>query len=255
MLRGFIVAAASTAVLLAATSASAQEAKGLGQQGQFIISADRLAPLFTYSNNKTTDTTTNPNTSTSTTTTAIGIFPSLNDIGFNGNFYNIPRVGFDYVVIPHLTVGGDIAFATQLGSSTTESQGSGSVSNDGAKATYFSIAPRVGYILPLTDMIAFWPRGGLGFHLIHSSSPDRGNANQTITNSSNLTLWAIDLEPLFVLSPVEHFGFFAGPVIDIPLTGSSKTDTTTTPPGTTVTRTLDYSSFHFGITAGLLGWF
>jgi len=40
MLRGFIVAAASTAVLLAAATASAQESgKGLGQQGQFIVGA------------------------------------------------------------------------------------------------------------------------------------------------------------------------------------------------------------------------
>src|SRR5258708_37739316 len=102
MLRGFIVAAASSAVLLAATSASAQDlGKGFGGKGQLIISADRLAPLFTYSNNKTTDSTTNPNTSSSSTSTSLGFFPSFNDFLFNGNFYNVLRVGFDYAVIDH----------------------------------------------------------------------------------------------------------------------------------------------------------
>ncbi len=256
MLRPLIATAASAVVLLAASSSGAQGfAKGFGDKGQFIVSAERLAPLFTYTNNKLTDSTTNPNTSISTTTTAVGLLPSFNDSAFNGNFYNVPRFGFDYTVIPHLTIGGSIGFATQLGASNTQSQGAGSVSTDAAKATYFSIAPRVGYIIPLTDIISFWPRGGISFHLFHSTNPDNTNgAGTVVTRSTNRSLWALDLEPLFVLTPVEHFGVFAGPIVDIPLTGSQKTDRTTTPPGTTVTESLDYSSFHFGITAGLMGW-
>ena len=109
MLRRFIVAAASTAVLFAAGSAGAQDlGKGFGSAGQIILSADRLAPLFAYSNNKTTDNSTNPATSQSTTTTQLALLPSFNDLLFNGNFYNVPRVGFDYVVVDHVTVGADV---------------------------------------------------------------------------------------------------------------------------------------------------
>jgi len=142
-----------------------------------------------------------------------------------------------------------------LGASVTDAQGGGSVSTDQGKATYFVLAPRVGYILPLTDMISFWPRGGISFNLVHVGFPDEVRNNVTTSSSLNTTLWAIDLEPIFVLSPVEHFGIYAGPVIDIPLTGNQKQSATVTPPGQTTEINRDYSSFHFGITAGLLGWF
>ncbi len=260
MIRSLIVIAASSLVVTAAGTASAQElAKGFGTKGEFIVSADRLAPLFTYTNTKTTDNRTNPATTNSTSTTAIGLFPNFNDFAFNGNFYNVPRVGFDYTIIDRLTLGGSIAFATQLGSSNTQEQGGGSVSQDAAKSTYFALAPRIGYILPLSDLFAFWPRAGLSFNLLHTSTPEFGNGRgANVTNSTNTSLWALSLEPLFVLTPVQHFGFFAGPVLDIPLTGSTKTETTTTPPGgpaQTQSLSRDYSSLHFGITAGLLGWF
>src|SRR5437868_12354460 len=101
MLRGLIVAAASTAVFLTASSAGAQEfGKNFGQQGQLIVSAERLAPIFAYSSNKTTDNTTNPSTTDSTTTTSFALLPSFNDLQLNGNFYNVPRFGADFTVIP-----------------------------------------------------------------------------------------------------------------------------------------------------------
>jgi hypothetical protein len=262
MIRSLIVIAASSLVVATASSASAQEAKGFGQKGSFIISADRLVPLFAYSNNKVTDNTQNPAASDSTTTTSFALLPNFNggllgngNNNLTGNFYNVPRVGFDYAVIDRLTLGGSIAFAVQTGSSETQSQGAGSVTNDAAKATYFAIAPRIGYALPLSDLFVFWPRAGFSFNLLHISNPDRVNGNPGIVTSSstNATQWALSLEPLFAITPVQHFGFFVGPVVDIPLAGTAKTDTTRN--GQTTTTSFDLAEFHFGVTAGLLGWF
>jgi hypothetical protein len=265
MLRGIIAAAATTSLLLAATSASAQDAGGgFATKGQFIISADRLVPLFSYTNNKITDNTVNPSQSYSTTSTTISLLPNLQGIGLaagqnqavvTGSFYNTPRVGFDYAVIDHLTIGGSIAFATTLGASETVSRGAGSQSNDVAKGTYFAIAPRIGYAIPLTDQFTFWPRGGLSFNLAHVSYPDETQGNITVQHTANLSLWALSLEPMFVFTPVNHFGFYAGPVLDIPLTGSASDHRTNTPgPNQTLDTSVDFSEFHFGITAGLLGY-
>ena len=57
---------------------------------------------------------------------------------------------------------------------------------------------------------------------------------------------ALDLEPLFVITPVTHFGVTIGPVFDIPVTGSAST--TTSDRNGRVTTSHDSAQFYGGLT-------
>src|SRR5438445_34146 len=101
-----ITFAGSLLVVLAASTSAAHADPELGMQGHWILSADRLSPLFSYTK-VTTDTGNNKNDSDSTTRSSISLFWS----GNAQDFYDIPRLGVDYVVAPNITVGGNV-FAT-----------------------------------------------------------------------------------------------------------------------------------------------
>jgi hypothetical protein len=248
MLRTWMATGAFALVMTAAASSSAQDARGFGTKGQLIFSADRLVPLFAYTSNKVSF---GDGSSQSVHSTSLSVLPNLNGLGGSNNspvFYNVPRLAFDYTIIDRLTLGGSIAFAVTPGAGVDSKDGAGrTVSTDAATTTYFSIAPRVGYILPLSEMFAFWPRGGLSFHTLSTKAPDQ---NTTRTDSFNQ--WAINLEAMFALVPVQNFFFLAGPVIDIPLTGTTKSEVTRN--GATVSQSNDFSSFHTGLSVGLGGY-
>jgi hypothetical protein len=253
MLRGIIAAAASTAVLLAVSSAGAQETGRLGQKSQLIFSADRLVPLFAYNANKENNT----DGSTSTTTqSSFSLLPNFNNF-VNGNFYNVPRVGVDFAVIENLTIGGSVILYFSAGGSVTDKAPNGaSVSHDTPSYTLFGFAPRVGYTLHLSDLFTFWPRGGFSYYTFSAKTTDVNGQTTTIDKTSQ-NQFAIDLEPMFALTPVQNFFFFFGPVIDIPLSGSVTRGGSVSTPTTTITRndvSTDTSQFHFGATAGLGGY-
>lgn len=256
---------AATAVAAAATfSASAGHAQPLrdpiGERGQFIVSADRLVPLFSWtrvaqdafpgavpagaSNQFSTQ-----------TQTSFSLFWGS---GFTPQqpgelFFAVPRVGFDYVVIPRLTVGTDLAFFFTVGSSTsteTDLQNGGTVNASGGNGnTYvFGIAPRVGYLMPLGNLpLYFWGRGGFSFYTAT-------NTNDGATVHNNVNQLAFDLEPTLVWTPVTHFGLTASIDGDVPLYGRHST-TTFGNNGQTVTDfTANSSEAFFGITLGMLGY-
>ena len=250
MLRVTMTIGAFALVTAAAGSSAAQDgAHGFGAKGQLIFTADRLVPLFAYTSNKVTDP---DGSSQSFHSTTLSVLPNVNGLGANNNtpsFYNVPRLAFDYTVIDRLTVGGSIAFMVTPGASVnTTDRGGTTVSSDAATTTYFTLAPRVGYILPLSDMFAFWPRGGLTFATLSTRSPDRD-----VTTTNSFTQWAVNLEAMFALLPVTNFYFLAGPVLDIPLTGTAKREEAR--PGRVDTQSTDFSSFHTGLTVGIGGYF
>jgi len=73
------------------------------------------------------------------------------------------------------------------------------------------------------------------------------------TSTSTVSGFGLNLEPMFVLSPTDHFGIVLGPVVDIPLSGSSSRElspsTTPAPPDDKVKFT------NYGLTVGILGYF
>jgi hypothetical protein len=93
------------------------------------------------------------------------------------------------------------------------------------------------------NMIGFWFRGGPGFARYgqHNPNNDAGSA---------WSFWFISLDALFVVTPVQYFGFFVGPQGNLSFTGSySNTNNN----GATTSWDASYRSF--SIDAGLFGYF
>jgi hypothetical protein len=256
-------------VLLTAEVAGAQaHGQEFGQKGEFILSADRLVPVLAFTENKITNNNVNPNQTFTTTGSAISILwgnnsvfsganaPNLGLGAGNPTAYTTPRVGFDYVIIPNLTIGGDLlVFFTLGGSVTTPAGGGRTVSTDTPSGNLFGIAPRVGYILGLSEPLSIWLRGGFSFYHAGTSQADNAcGTNPSDTNSLNV--FGIDLDPQLVISPVPHFAFTAGPAFDFGFAGgASHTQPTGPTCNQTLTTSYGYSSWNIGLTAGLLGWF
>lgn len=249
---GFAAALAGTLVVTSASTAGAQEAHGFGERSQLILSADRLFPLFSYTSATETEPDNDENSINASNVSLLYGRETFSD-GVGGfNPHTVPRVAFDFTVIRGLTVGGAIVVALGLGGSTENKQGNVTTSTDAPTTTVFGFVPRVGYIIPIGDLLAFWPRGGFSFYSVSTKSEQGlGGAVQTVTRTNSL--FSLDLDPQFVIVPTEHLFFSAGPLVTIPLTGNRSVETVAGPTTTTVEN--DLSLFHIGLTAGLGGWF
>jgi len=126
---------------------------------------------------------------------------------------NMPRIGVDYFLNEHLTLGGNFGLA--------------SVSLEEQDSVGILFAARVGYALRLTHAIAFWPRGGLTFATVNGDLPD-------------ISVFAFTLEGMFSFAPTNGWSFLVGPLLDLGFTGEYEDD-------------LDYTEFLFGIMCGLEG--
>lgn len=238
-----ILAGAALALTLTG-SARAEEGQGIHRFGEpgFIVSADRLLPLLSYQAIKTTQ---NDGSSDTQSRFSIALLNNA-PYGVFASFYNLPRVGFDWLPIRNLTLGGAAWFYADLQASESRSPANGpSKSTDQARATYWGIAPRVGYIFQLGDKLSLWPRLGVEYHNVSTS--DVGNGSGAITQ------FAFEAEAMLVVSPWNHFGFQVGPTADIPISGSQRFGTTNG--GITTSTKVDSSMLQLGLSAGMLGHF
>jgi hypothetical protein len=246
----FLAAGGVLGVSLPGTAA-AQEANNLGEKGELIVSIDRFMPLLSYTSETVTTTRNNVTEKTTDTGTSaaflIGNEPNV------GSVHTVPRVAFDYAVIKHLTVGGAFAFAFGLGGHHEEEQGNVSRKNDTPNNTIIGFAPRAGYVLPFHKNFAFWPRAGFGFYWTSAKTTTTNNMGVDTTTTNSNFLFSLDLDPQLAWVPVEHFFIHVGPLLNIPLTGSNSVEVATGSNTTTVKN--DLSVFHFGLSAGLGGWF
>ncbi|HEY3818873.1 MAG TPA: hypothetical protein VGL81_16995 [Polyangiaceae bacterium] len=270
MVRRLTAIAAGVGVMLVGSLAHAQSRSTFGDPGEFIFSADRLFPVLGYSNESTTQAGQLPTgiskISTSESSSSLGFFwggsPGyVVPLGGNNatlpNLFTVPRLGFDYTIIPNLTVGGDVVlFFTLGGTQSTETDnnagGKQTVSTNEPKSTIFGLAPRVGYVLHLTDLFHVWLRGGLSVYLAGVKQTVENN-NVQVTTSFDAHQWAIDLDPQFVITPVPHFGFTAGLTADIPFGGGYSVNVNQ--PNSTTSVSAGQSLVFVGMTAGLVGWF
>jgi hypothetical protein len=257
MIRKLTAVGASLGVLLTASLADAQGKEQFGQQGQFILSADRLFPLFSFTRDSVDEFAPPPGTNkVTTTTTQTGISLLWGSTAPEELFFTVPRVGFDYVIVPNVTIGGDlVAFFTLGGSNDTETDfnnGSTSTQSNGKPSmTLFGIAPRGGYILQLSDLFSLWLRGGISFYTATAKTTDPNNNNNS--ESDNTHQFAIDLDPQLVITPIPHLGFTVGLTGDIPIAGGHSREVDGNGGSTTVTASA--SQLFIGITAGMLGYF
>ncbi len=239
--------------LFTARQASADEANGFGEKTQLIVSVDRLMPAFSYTSQTVTATqgAATLKTTDSGTSAAFlfGREPNL------GAVHTIPRVAFDFTIVRHLTLGGSIAVAFGLGGTHEEDFGNNNATRrtDAAKTSIIGLAPRIGYVLPLGNNFAFWPRAGFAFYSVSTKFQTVTQGNVEVTTTNNDSLLSLDLDPQFVWTPIAHFFFNFGPIVNVPLTGSRSVEVANGP--TTTTTKNDLSVVHLGITAGLGGWF
>jgi len=257
MLRRLTTLGVALGALLVASPASAQ-AKDFGDQGEFIFGADRLFGLFAYTQNEFTS----GGNTIQVTGTNMAFFGGLNAVGVGSNaagaafiagnptVYNIPRLGFDYTIIKGLTLGGEVIAFFTLGGSASFNNASQSTPGGNA----FGIAPRVGYIFNLSDVFAIWPRGGLSYYDMNYSL-----VNATFNrcnNTANANVFGLDIDPVFTISPVQHFAFEVGPTLDWGFTGgASATAPRSVDCSQTTTTSYTYTALNFALNAGLVGWF
>ncbi|MBX3208889.1 MAG: hypothetical protein KF764_27910 [Labilithrix sp.] len=257
-----LAAAAAAAVVASPSDArAAGHANGFGEKGQLIISADRLVPVFNYASSSVTRTENGIELTRSRSGTGLSLLlgrslAQAEDLGVVPvNVHTLPRVAFDVTIIPQLTLGAALAFGFGLGGTNENENLQGTTrttqSSDAPTATAIGLAPRVGYIIPLGDVFAFWPRVGFGFYSVSASTEQQqGNATTTIRLTD--TLFSLDLDPQFAIVPLEHFFIHVGPVLNVPISGSRSVSTTTG--ATTTRRSDDASVLNIGLSAGIGGW-
>jgi hypothetical protein len=248
-------------VLLTASVAGAQARGDFGERGQFILSADRLFPLISYTHVSQDHLNSPAGTKSvdSFNETGISILWGSSTNGSQPFIspFTVPRLGFDYVVAPRWTVGGDLViFFTVGGNTATDTTPNGgatmTTSIDNPSQFLFGVAPRGGYILPLTDLFSIWFRAGLSYYL-QTEKQTMGSGATQVTTSFSTNQFALDLDPQFVITPVPHLGFTLGLTADIPLTG--RHSETQDQPNSSTTFDASSSILFFGVTAGLLGYF
>lgn len=208
------------AALLVSSSAFAQN---FGSKGQLGISAERLFGFYHES-----QTTTFNNVDQKTTVDSFSLLtPTL---GLGGGIYGSPRVAGDYFVIDHLSVGGAIGYS-HVSDGTPGANGSTtSVGIDS-----FLFAPRVGWAYMFNDMIGIWPRAGLSYVTLNPG------------NISGHDL-AFTAEVPFVFTVIPHVAFWAGPTLDLGISGSrSQTNGA-------VTNSADFNATNIGIQTGMTAY-
>jgi hypothetical protein len=176
-----IAPALLTACIAWSGSASAQE---LNAEGHLAFGAERLFGFYLDKQNSDFGT-----VERNQDTTVVGIGWSMNN---SAALLSIPRLGIDYFIDEHLTLGGSFGLA--------------SVSIEGFDVLGILLAGRVGYALRLTHAVSFWPRGGLSF--------------ASAGGDEDLSVFGITLEGMFTLAPSDGWAFLAGPLLDLGFTGS-----------------------------------
>ena len=152
---------------------------------------------------------------------------SLTALGVGGvtlNPFAVPRVGLDFILASNLTLGGAVGF-TRLSGSTS----SGSRSEDIGSAILYTLTPRIGYRIPLSDKIDFTPRAGLTFAGA-SFSPANSKSD------SSIFALAIGADAPFAFRLTDSFNILVGAALDYTVSANVTTTSSSTvsgPGGTT----------------------
>jgi hypothetical protein len=256
MTRRTISASASVALasFLVVGAAEAQD-RPFGAAGQAILSADRLFGVHFWSVKSDQNAMgAAPASTTTLSGTDIDLLWGTSSGGGNAigagsaDVYQIPRLAFDYVFGPGITVGGALGYLHRSGSLSTTTNNT-TVSRDQPSANGFLVSPRGGYALELTPLLAIWLRAGISYF---SLSDESTNMAGTTTTKHNLHGFSLGLDPQLVITPVMHVGFMVGPIADIPLSGNFNTEQTGMM-NTSVDNTAKVANY--GVSAGVLVYF
>lgn len=167
--------------------------------------------------------------------------------GVTPNPFAVPRLGLDFILPSNLTLGGAVGF-TRLSASVS----SGSQSQDVGSVFLYTLTPRVGYRIPLSDKVDLTPRAGLTFAGASASPSDS-------KNDASIFAIAIGADAPVAFRLTDSFNVLVGVGIDytVSATVSSTSTSTTTTSGTTgstsstSTRTDDLKGSLFSMQAWL----
>lgn len=220
-LRFALVSAAVVGLVVPVHAAEPATSPALGDDGQFILSAERLFGVnhTTYKSGDSNETLTNFRM-----TAFWSQPPELETIP---NPAAIPRLAGDFVVAPNLTVGAALGVAY----SSFASDGRSAQKNFALLAS-----PRVGYVVGLGGSARLWLRGGITYF---RSNMEERNDNTTWSQVS------VTLEPTFVIPLASNVAFSIAPLADIPISGRIKDDNDSE----------KLTSMTLGANIGLIGYF
>lgn len=164
--------------------------------------------------------------------------------GVTPNPFAIPRVGVDAILPSNLTLGGAVGFSRVSGSLNEKSK-----STDIGSVVLYTLTPRVGYRIALSDKIDLTPRAGLTF-AGGSASPGEGN------NSASIFAIAIGADAPLAFRLTDSFNILVGAAVDYTISATVTTDQqrSTSQPGggtTSSTRTDDVKGSLFSMQAWL----
>ena len=150
--------------------------------------------------------------------------------GVTPNPFAVPRLGVDFIMKANLTLGGAVGF-THLSAST----GDKNSSQDVGSVFLYTLTPRVGYRIPLSEHVDLTPRAGLTFAGASYSPPSGSNG------SASVFAVAIGADAPFAFRLTDSFNLLAGVAADYTVaatvtTESSSTTVTTGPGGSTTSN-------------------
>lgn len=204
----------SVSLMLVAMPAAAQDAATEGKQPSVSLALERAGGIG-YAKASSSE----GSSDSSLSLTALGVG------GVTLNPFAVPRVGLDFILPSNLTLGGAVGF-TRLSGSTS----SGNKSADIGTAILYTLTPRIGYRIPLSDKIDFTPRGGLTLAGGSFSPADS-------KNDSSIFAIAIGADAPFAFRLTDSFNILAGAALDYTVSANVTTTSTTTVVGPTGTTT------------------
>ena len=136
--------------------------------------------------------------------------------GVTPNPFAVPRLGLDFILPSNLTLGGAIGF-TRLSASTS----SGSKSQDVGSVFLYTLTPRIGYRIPLSEKVDLTPRAGLTFAGASASPSDS-------KNDASIFAIAIGADAPVAFRMTDSFNLLVGVGIDYTVSATVSTTTTST---------------------------
>jgi hypothetical protein len=174
---------AGAVVAAALFSAKPSQAQEYYRKGEISVALERAFGIL-YAH----DDVSGPRENWQRSVTSIGV-------GWSGAVspFHYTRAAVDGFVTDRLSIGGSLAFYVHAG----DADDSGVL-----------LAPRVGYVFPISRVFSFWLRGGPSF-----------------VKLDNQSLFGLSVEGMFVASPQPNWGILFGPTLDLAFVGSRPDNT------------------------------
>jgi hypothetical protein len=229
-----------------------------GVPGRLVLSAERIVSVSSWS---WTIEATGPDMKSTGTLegsgTSLGLLWS-SDSHVPGNAiqainpFGTPRIAFDAFVLPNLTLGGSVGYASTSGS-VKATAGTQSAEATMPTSSAIVLAPRVGAAFSLSPWVTIWARGGITYShcSVEQDAPKQGSNGNELVPIATLS-WdevAVSLDPMVVFTPISHLGVAIGPTFDIPI--SNSIDVT----GVSSPNEIHFALSNYGVTGGILGYF